>query len=213
MNFWGQKDQVTGAVVCIPGLMVFSFFIHYPWPLRLISFAVLLPVTFMISRDLASWADLKKVTGAFRYDRNFLLFMLAGIGYGIFLALFYRWYLETGFFPQTLRWFAVTAALIGSMEELVFRGYVQGQLARRTGLFSVVIGSLSHTGYKCCLFLSPALAPSVDIGFLAICTLLAGVLLGAIRHFSGSVWPAVVAHALFDILVYGENVNPPWWVW
>jgi len=193
--------------------MVFSFFIHHPWPLRWISFAVLIPVALMISRDVATWADVKKATGEFRFDRSFLLFMLAGTGFGFFLAFFYRWYLETGFFPHTLRWFAFIAAGIGSMEELVFRGYVQGQLARRTGLFSVVFGSLSHTGYKCCLFLSPALATSVDIGFLATWTFCAGLFLGAIRHFSGSVWPAVVAHALFDILVYGENVNPPWWVW
>jgi membrane protease YdiL (CAAX protease family) len=139
--------------------------------------------------------------------------MLTGTVFGCFLALFYRWYLETGYFPQSLRWFAVIAAGIGSTEELVFRGYVQGQFARRAGFFSIVIASLAHTGYKCCLFLSPVSATSVDIGFLAICTFYAGLLLGAIRYFSGSVWPAVIAHALFDILVYGENVNPPWWVW
>jgi hypothetical protein len=38
-------------------------------------------------------------------------------------------------------------------------------------------------------------------------------MLGLMRHFSGSVLPAVTAHVLFDILVYGDWAQAPWWVW
>jgi hypothetical protein len=32
-------------------------------------------------------------------------------------------------------------------------------------------------------------------------------------HFSKSVLPALTAHVLFDILVYGDWAQLPWWVW
>jgi membrane protease YdiL (CAAX protease family) len=205
--------RLTGAIFSSLGLMLFAFFIHFPFPARWLAFTVLAAVTFFISRSLKSTADLEIITGQSRGGRNMVFWLLTGAMYGVFLALFYRWYLETEFLPQSFHWFALVAAGIGITEELVFRGYVQGALIRSTGLFSIVAGTVAHTGYKCCLFLGPASSGTVDIGFLAISTFFAGLLLGILRHFSSSVWPAVIAHALFDILIYGENVNPPWWVW
>jgi membrane protease YdiL (CAAX protease family) len=204
---------ITGAVICSLGLMLFSWFVHSGFPARLISYGALLFVAFLMSRQLGSWSDLKRITGECSLSLKSILFLILGILMGISMSVFYRWHLELPLFLSSLLPFAIVAALIGSMEELVFRGYLQSQATGLGSVFAILFSSVSHTGYKCFLFLSPAFHPAVDIGFLAFWTFLFGVMAGIIRHFAGNVWPVVFAHALFDILVYGENVNPPWWVW
>lgn len=213
MLFSGKADSAIRAVLCSLALMLFPFFIPYKFPLKLIAFTSLLGVGIIISLELKSWSDLEKIIGKVHDRFRFFLFMVAGVILGISVSALYRWHLDVSLFPRTLFPFAIVAALIGSAEELVFRGFIQEQARHVNGCFSVFFGSLSHTGYKICLFLSPALIHHVDIGFLAICTFTAGILLGVIRYTSGSVWPSVAAHALFDILVYGENAISPWWVW
>lgn len=142
-----------------------------------------------------------------------MLYTIFGILLGIGLGVRYRLHLGIGFFPGSIHLFVVTAALIGCTEELVFRGFIQGHLKNINGPFSILFGSLSHTGYKCCLFLSTVITTHINIGFLALWTFIAGMLFGLTRHLSKSLLPALSAHALFDILVYAEYVNAPWWVW
>jgi membrane protease YdiL (CAAX protease family) len=99
------------------------------------------------------------------------------------------------------------------MEELVFRGFLQEYIRSINGPFSVLFSTISHTGYKCCLFLSPVVTTNIDVGFLALWTFIIGILFGTIRHLSKSLLPSLSAHALFDILVYAEFATAPWWVW
>jgi membrane protease YdiL (CAAX protease family) len=193
--------------------MVFSFFIHYKLPVRLLSFAALLMAAVIISRNIRSLSDLKRITGEYISPFITLLLLISGIALGIVLALFYRWHLDLSLLPKTFHLFVITAALIGCMEELVFRGFLQEYVKSINGPFSVLFSTLSHTGYKCCLFLSPVITADINVGFLALWTLLAGILSGTIRHVSKSILPSLIAHALFDILVYAEFVTAPWWVW
>ena len=201
------------AILFSLGLMVFSFFIHYKLPVRLLSFAALLLVAVIISRNIRSLSDLKRITGEFISPFITLLLLISGISLGIVLTLLYRWHLDLSLLPKTFHLFVITAALIGCMEELVFRGFLQEYVKSINGPFSVLFSTLSHTGYKCCLFLSPAITADINVGFLALWTLLAGILSGTIRHVSKSLLPSLIAHALFDILVYAEFVSAPWWVW
>ena len=201
------------AILFSLGLMVFSFFIHYKLPVRLLSFAALLLVAVIISRNIRSLSDLKRITGEFISPFITLLLLISGIALGIVLTLLYRWHLDLSLLPKTFHLFVITAALIGCMEELVFRGFLQEYVKSINGPFSVLFSTLSHTGYKCCLFLSPAITADINVGFLALWTLLAGILSGTIRHVSKSLLPSLIAHALFDILVYAEFVSAPWWVW
>ena len=145
--------------------------------------------------------------------KSTLLYLIIGIAMGIMLVVIYRWHLEFRLFPASLHLFVITAALIGSVEELVFRGFLQEYVRNINGPFSILFSTLSHTGYKCCLFLSPAVTSDVNVGFLALWTFLAGILFGTVRHLTGSLLPSLSAHALFDILVYAEFVTAPWWVW
>jgi membrane protease YdiL (CAAX protease family) len=202
------------AVFCSVALMVFSFFIHYPFPLRLVSFVALLVPAVIFARDLRTFKDLQTITGGFVFNKKALLFILSGIILGIIWAVLYRRHLDMSLFPESVFFFSFLAALIGSAEEVVFRGFIQ-EYARKgfNDLFSVLFSSLAHTGYKCALFLAPVLTNHVDIGFLAFWTFAVGLLSGTLKHFSKSIWPSVAAHAVFDILVYAEYSSAPWWVW
>ncbi len=174
--------------------------------------ALLVPA-FIFSRNLRSTGDLKNITGEAVHTGKTWLYLLVGAVMGVLCALLYRRYLDISLLPGSFFFFTLVAALIGSTEELVFRGFIQEYVRPANGLLSVVFSSLAHTGYKCCLFLSPAVALTVDVWFLAYWTFIVGILFSAIRHFSRSVWPSVAAHALFDILVYAEYARAPWWVW
>jgi len=204
---------LSEAILCSLGLMVFSFFIQYKFPVRLLSFTALLISAFIISRNLRSLSDLKKITGEFISIKITLLFLVFGIASGMMLAVIYRRHLDLSLFPRSVHLFVITAASIGCTEELVFRGFIQEYVKKINGPFSIIFSTLSHTGYKCCLFLSPVITTDINIGFLTLWTFLAGILFGTIRHQSRSLLPSLSAHALFDVMVYAEFVNAPWWVW
>lgn len=211
---WDKKYIILSeAILCSSGLMVFSFFIHFEFPFRLISFAALMLPAYFFSRNLKSFSDFKEITGKSISLQITILYSIAGLLSGMLLAIFYRWYLGTGLFPKSFHFFLLVAAIIGILEELVFRGFIQEYLKSLKSPFSILFSTLSHTGYKCCLFLSPVVKGDINIGFLALWTIIAGLLFGTIRHFSKSILPSVIAHALFDILVYAEFVKAPWWVW
>ena len=204
---------LTAAILCSLGLMAFSFFIQYRFPVRLLSFTGLLMAAIIISRNLRSGADLRKITGMNIFNRITFLYTISGIAAGVAVAFFYRWYLDIRLFPKSFQVFAIVAALVGSTEELVFRGFLQESVKNINGPFSILFSTVSHTGYKCCLFLSPVITADINIGYLALWTFGAGIFFGTIRHQSKSLLPSLSAHALFDILVYAEFNNAPWWVW
>lgn len=201
------------ATLCSLGLIVFSFFIHYKFPVRLISFAALLISALIIVRNLTSFSDLKRITGENISFKVTLSYSILGIALGVVLAVCYRWYQDINLFPKSIHLFVIVAAIIGCMEELVFRGFLQEYVKSIIGSVSILFSTLSHTGYKCCLFLSPVITADIDIGKLAVYTLIAGILFGTMRHLSKSILPSLSAHVLFDILVYAEFVTAPWWVW
>lgn len=201
------------AILCSFSFMAFPFFIHYDFPLRFIAFGALLPPAYIIGKNLKLFSDLKMITGEIPAIKNFVVFSVIGSTGGTLLAVLYRWHLDLTLFPHIMYSFAILGALIGSVEELVFRGYIQGSLNSINSGFSILFSTISHTGYKCCLFLSPVITADIHIGFIALWTFAAGLLFGIIRHYTKSIVPSLIAHALFDILVYAEYLRAPWWVW
>lgn len=211
-----QKTQhfiLAEAIICSLGFIVFAYFIHNEFPVRLISSGGLIIAGIVISRNLKSVSDLRKISGEHGGAFKLLLLVTSGLILGIILSVLYRRHLGIELFPRSIHVFAFVAALVGSTEEMIYRGFIQEHLRKINGPFSVLFGALSHTGYKVFLFLSPAVIVNVDTGFLALFTFLAGVVLGILKHLSGSLIPAITAHALFDIIVYAEFVKAPWWVW
>jgi CAAX amino terminal protease family. len=201
------------AILCSFALMIFSFFIHYKLPFCLVSVAALIVPAFFFSRNLNSLSDLSKIIIGSASIKIITLFSIAGLLLGILFAVLYRWHLDMTIFPRSIHLFVIVAALIGCMEELVFRGFIQDYLKSINSLFSILFSAISHTGYKCFLFLSPVVTMHINIGFLALWTFIGGILFGTIKHFSKSLMPSLIAHALFDILVYAAYLSAPWWVW
>ena len=100
--------------------------------------------------------------------------------------------------------------MIGVSEEVIFRGYVLGRMHKVfNSLHSVVIVAVLHSAYKVAIFWPFA---AVDLVYLGMMTFIVGLGLGYSRIHSGSLWPALVFHATFDIFVYGDRVTP-WWIW
>jgi membrane protease YdiL (CAAX protease family) len=213
MEWKFRKSILYEAILCSFALMAFSFFIHYRFPVRLISFASLIVASYIIGRNIKSLTDFKKYTGEISLSRIPVIFIMAGISSGILLSVLYRYHLDLSFFPGSFHRFVIIAGIIGIAEELVFRGFIQGFIKQLDIPASVLFGTLSHTGYKCCLFLSPAITSGIDIGYLAFWTFTAGIMLGILRQISNSIIPSLTAHALFDILAYAEFTSAPWWVW
>lgn len=133
----------------------------------------------------------------------------AGMGLGIVCRSAY----QQDAWPQGFTGFAVTAAAIGATEELVYRGYLQGRLAVWGMPMAVVGAAFAHAAYKLALFLGGPSGVHVNYLFLALATFLGGLALGGLRWLTRSVIPPVAFHVAFDIVVYGDRVQAPWWVW
>lgn len=87
----------------------------------------------------------------------------------------------------------VSAAAVG--EEIFFRGFVQGHLARRFGARTALWG-------QGVLFLLPhlfLLLVDTRLWILLPVQFLLGLMLGGLRRGSGSVLPGVIAHALTNV--------------
>ncbi len=213
MSAYKKYIFLSEAILCSLALMVFSFFIHYKLPFLLISLLALFVPAFFFSRNMQSISDLRKITLGSGSIKITILFSIAGIFLGMLFAILYRWHLEISLFPKSIHFFVLAAALIGSTEELVFRGFIQDYVKNINAPFSIFFSTISHTCYKCCLFLSPMVTTDINIGFLTFWTIIAGIFSGTIKHTSKSLLPSLTAHAIFDILVYAEYVHAPWWVW
>jgi len=208
-----KKSILTEAVVCSLCLMVFSFFIQYDFPARIVAFVALLGAAFIISNHVRSFSDLQKIFGVETSTVKFLFLTIAGILIGFALAVPYRNYHHWGSFPVSFRYFTIIAALIGYTEELVFRGFLQEFVKEINGWFSILFSTISHTGYKFFLFLAPVIIENVDLRILFFWTFGVGLFFGIVRHYSKSIWLPLAAHMMFDIISYAEFVQSPWWVW
>jgi membrane protease YdiL (CAAX protease family) len=120
-----------------------------------------------------------------------------------------------GYLPETLRLFVFTAIAIGATEELVFRGYLLQRLQELSSqpLVVVLLSALAHAFYKTALFASGYALHQVNLADMLMYTALAGIALASVTLYTRSVWPAVLGHALFDLVVYGDAPSAPWWVW
>jgi membrane protease YdiL (CAAX protease family) len=160
--------------------------------------------------NVVSWLEL---FGLLLGSRRFAFLALLGGLLGLLLGSLCRWEFEAALLPQKLGTFALVAPVIGAAEEIIYRGYVQGRLSQ-WGMTTAAGGAaLAHTCYKCALFALPPRAAETDFLLLAGWTFLAGLLAGALRELAGSVGPSIAAHSVFDVVVYGELSEAPWWVW
>jgi membrane protease YdiL (CAAX protease family) len=208
-----RKTILVDSLVISISLMVFSWFIQYELPLKLISFVALLVAAFVISKYLVKKQSLRMIMGDRNSAAKFSGMLIIGFASGSALAVAYRYYHDWSFWPERIHYFALVAALIGCGEELLYRGFLQGLLNEINGLFAVVMATLSHTGYKVFLFMAPVIAGKADIGFIFAWTFGVGLVFGLARHFTRSIWIPLAAHVVFDFVSYASFAQSPWWVW
>lgn len=208
-----KNFPVIEAILCTFGFMVFSYFIHDHFPKLVLSFAGISIPAYIVSRKFHTLSELFKILGLVKIIEKPVLFILSGILTGFLISALYLHKIGMPVIPSTLKIFVFTGALIGTLEELIFRGFIQGQIEKINPGFSVLFASMSHTAYKACLFLPVIATQRIDLLFLVVWTFVGGLAFGLLKMFSKSVIPPILAHATFDIITYAHWMSAPWWVW
>jgi len=204
------------------GMMLFALFAHQrmPWSIAAAG-GLMLAGTAMATAGPRAEGNGQRTRasplvglGLGRASTVTLLFALAGAGIGGAAGFWHRHGLDLPVQPPNgVQPFVIVACLIGAGEELVYRGWLMGQARRFGWPAAIVIAAIAHAGYKTALFAWPAAPVAVDLWEMLWLTTAGGLVLGVLRAWSGSVWPAVAAHVAFDFVVYRALSVAPWWVW
>lgn len=215
-SFPGRIRQHLGHLrysgLALIGILVFAAFVHHKQALFFLAIGGLALSALMIALSIRNMSILKAF-GIDRLSRKILLYCLPALILGLLMGIFTRNSADLSLFPARITHVAIIAPLVGAMEELIFRGYIQGQLRPMGRGLSIISTSLGHSAYKMLVILSLSLPLQFDIFFLVIWTFIGGGLFGLLREQSGSAIPPIIAHALFDIILYGGLVTSPVWVW
>ena len=151
--------------------------------------------------------------GLTRPGRRTMYWTILALFLGALLAILTRNRFGIPLLPRKIGIMVLVAPCIGAMEELVFRGYIQGSLRPSGRALSILATALAHTGYKLLVILALPGPGQFDPLFLGTWTFLGGTAFGITRDFSDSAIPPLTAHVIFDILLYGGFSVAPAWVW
>lgn len=207
------KKAVLDAIVCSAELMVFAYLITYPFPLKAVAFIPLVMVGFIISRDIDSPSVAIRLLFRDFFSLKMLVQIVIGLELGIIAAIYYRGNLGMTILPATVRPFVIVAISVAIIEELVFRGFIQGQISKLNTDFAILFAAFAHASYKACLFLSPVAIQQQHLISYFVWSFGAYIVLGFLKHYSKSMVPVIMAHVIFDLAVYAEVLQAPWWVW
>ena len=205
--------DVGEATVAGAGMVLFALFAHSLSSTFAFSAAGLtLTAAALVQAVVRSRSPLA-LFGLAAVTRKMALYVPVGALLGLALGVWYRWHIGAPPLPEAFRGFVLVAALIGSAEEVLYRGYVQGRVGRLGAVGAVACAALLHTAYKSALFALPGEAAMIDLEFIVAATFIGGLVFGALRQLSGNVLAPLAAHAAFDLVVYAELAAAPWWVW
>lgn len=194
------------------GVLAFAVLIHQSWPLKMAALGALGVSALLIGYSLKT-SSLPEILGLAQPGPGTFIYILAGGILGFALGLFTRLHFKLAMLPAIFTGVALIASLTGAAEELLFRGYLQGYLNPLNRFFALIFAALAHTAYKLLVIYSLGRPSEFDFLFLAQWTLLGGLAFGCLRLFSKSTYPPLLAHVVFDILVYGGSGSLPFWVW
>jgi membrane protease YdiL (CAAX protease family) len=205
--------SIIKILLFIAGILVFAGFSHRPLPLILLSFTGLIVAVLVIALEIRTLKDVFIFFDWHKLSKKSTWYLPVCIIIGLVFGIIYRDYLQVGILPVGFTGFAVIAMAIGSSEELLFRGYLQSRIRNHHAVLSVLAATCAHTAYKLLLFLPYRSEPDISVIFILQWTFLGGLVFALLKEFSqNSVYP-VISHAIFDLLVYGDNMVNPWWVW
>lgn len=197
---------LTGA------LWFFSLFINFDFPVKTIALFALVMAGFWMNSIHRAIPKSIFSPSLWRFKKSLKWILIATI-LPIVISIYSR--IEDGLpaIPSKIGVFVIVAVFIGFVEEVVFRGFVQGGAQPWNQKGAIVLASASHAGYKALLFVFPLQHLNNSALELFGYTFLAGLVLGYSRYITGSLWPAILAHCFFDFWLYMEQSSAPWWVW
>jgi membrane protease YdiL (CAAX protease family) len=213
----GRRGRLVIEVLAASvGMVVFVAFSHRGLPWILAGVAGFLLTAAAIVPSLRSPSEAVALLGLSGFSRKTVLFTIVGFIAGAGGALVRRSSLGLSLLPAGgLAAFAAVACLIGATEELIYRGWLQGRIRIFGWPAAVAVAAIAHGAYKTALFAWPpeSIGGEMDCMSIGLWAAAAGIVPGLLREFSGSVVPAMVAHAAFDLFLYGALSRAPWWVW
>lgn len=189
-------------------LLLFSWLTQNNIVWALISLAVAQAVVLYDCADINAKDFLESI--GLRRGKHLPQWIIVSIISAIIFSTIYRGGLHRPLFPHVLTFFSITAIFIGVTEELIYRGYLFWKVESRYKKWVFLICPLAHTAYKVALFTHNPVASLVK---LVLYTFGIGIALVAIRLTSKSLIPCIIFHAVFDLAVYGDSSQAPWWVW
>jgi membrane protease YdiL (CAAX protease family) len=204
--------RIRDVSIVMAGILLFALFIHDPLPLRAIAFAGLTGAALMIGYSMRGISILHAFA-VYALNRKVFIYLIPAIVLGIGLGLLTRNVFDLSLLPGAVTGIAFITPVIGATEELIFRGYIQGHVRPIGRIFSIVYASTVHTCYKLLVILSLSVPLHFDFFFLIFWTFVGGLAFGALRELSRSTIPPIIAHAAFDIMLYGGMSVAPVWVW
>lgn len=201
------------SLLFITGIFIFAWFIGSSGYFHWIAIAALAFPTIALALQVKKTGHAFRIIHEGKKKIHLIISMALALAVGIFFATRYRQNIGMDAWPMVLTSFAWTAMAIGAAEELIFRGALFYMMQSKHVWLSILVTSLSHAGYKTLLFVSPYAEHAVDTTQLFTYTFISGLLLGAMRSYSASAAPPLLAHISWDALVYGDSATAPWWVW
>jgi membrane protease YdiL (CAAX protease family) len=205
--------DVGEAAVAGAGMVVFALFAHsLSVPFAFSAAGLTLTAAALVRGVVRSRSPLV-LFGLAPVARKTALYAALGAALGLALGVWYRRHIGAPPLPEAFKGFGLVAAVIGGAEEILYRGYVQGRVRRLGPIAAVACAALLHTAYKSALFAFPGAAMTIDLEFIVAATFIGGLIFGALRQLSGNVLAPLAAHAAFDLIVYSELAEAPWWVW
>lgn len=196
-------------------MVVFSLYITKSGTAFYAGVTGLLAAAAVMFAGLAGSGSVAGVLGLSVYNKRLAWFLGGGIVLGLSAALSYRYSVDWPLLPHTLTTTALVSPLIGLTEELVFRGYLQGRVGRIGPLGAASIAAAAHTVYKYLVIRSYSGEASsmFHLDALVLFTFVFGLIAGLLREYGRNVLPALLAHMVFDLMVYGSFIQMPNWVW
>jgi membrane protease YdiL (CAAX protease family) len=207
-----HMDRIRDVSLVVASILLFAVFIHNPWPGRILAIVGLAGAAIMIGFTIRH-LSVAEAFGLSKPDRRILIFTIPAAMTGLVLGIATRNSFDLSLLPAAVTGLALVAPLIGAVEELIFRGFIQGHLRPIGRLFSIAYASTVHTCYKLLVILTLSIPLQFDFFFLVFWTFLGGLAFGTLREFSRSSIPPVIAHAIFDVVLYGGMSVAPIWVW
>lgn len=207
-----HKKRILQGVLIVLGILLFAFFIHKQGALLIFAFTGLLISAYTI-HHASRGASLLRAFGFNSTSKLMPLYIVIALLLGVAMGIAIRNKFNLSLLPKTLTYIALLGPVIGITEELIFRGFIQGHVRPAGRIFALLFATVGHTLYKLFVIGSLSDTAAFNLQFLLIWTFIGGILFGLLREISGSVIPSAVAHACFDIILYGGFIAAPFWVW